>query len=108
MNFFIPAAKDEEESEGVYKSIKDFARQTLGWNVTERRIFSLTYQHEGERYYVEVGKPDPRVREIVVAILESNAYLVCTYNRGVVRGEPFWSELTKWLTLLIFKVPEHS
>ncbi len=80
MNFFIPAAEDKTQAEEVYKSIKDFARQTLGWEVTERRIFCLTYQHEGKRYYVEVGKPDPRVSEIVVAILESNTYLVCTYS----------------------------
>jgi hypothetical protein len=30
----------------------------------------------------------PARREYVVAILKSNAYRVCTHNRGVVRGEP--------------------
>ena len=85
---FFPAAQDEKQAEEVYTSIKKFARQTLGWDATERRNFCLTYQHEGKHYYVEVGKPDPRVGEIVVAILESNTYLICTYNRGVARGEP--------------------
>ena len=28
------------------------------------------------------------MNEEVVAILESYTYLVCTYNRGVFRGEP--------------------
>jgi len=88
LEFFVPAAEDEKQAEEVYSGIKAFARQTLGWNTTERRIFGLTYQHEGERYFVEVGKPDTRIGEIVLAILESNSYLVCTYSRGVVRGEP--------------------
>ena len=39
-------------------------------------------------YHVEVGKPDPRNNELVIAILKSNTYLVCTPNRGVVRGIP--------------------
>jgi hypothetical protein len=33
-------------------------------------------------------KPDPHVGETVIAILESNSYLVCTQNRGVVKGMP--------------------
>ena len=43
---------------------------------------------ERKKYYSEVGKPDDRVNEEVVAILESYTYLVCTYNRGVFGGEP--------------------
>ena len=46
---------------------------------------------------MEVGKPDPRNGELVVAILESIIYLVCTPNRGVLRGMPLLiaeSELT--------------
>jgi len=35
-----------------------------------------------------LGKPDDRVNEEVIAILESYTYLVCTHNRGVFRGEP--------------------
>jgi hypothetical protein len=93
LEFFVPAAEDEKQAEEDYSGIKAFARQTLGWKTTERRIFSLTYQHEGERYFVDVRKPDPRIGEIVVAILESNSYLVYTYSRGVLRGEPILEQL---------------
>ena len=102
MNFFIPAAKDETQAEEVYESIKRFAKQTTGWDITRRRIFALMYRHDGQLYDVEVGKPDPRVSEVVVAILESvktlesvaedrersftlpsTPYLICT-----LRGDP--------------------
>jgi hypothetical protein len=39
--------------------------------------------------YAEVGKPETPNGELVLAILESNTYLVCTFNRGVKRGMPF-------------------
>lgn len=88
MKFFIPAAKDEKNAEDIWNATKKFAEQNLGWPVTNRRIFSLTYEHEGKVYHSEVGKPDQRIGELVIAILESDTYLVCTSNRGVLRGEP--------------------
>ena len=88
MRFFVPITKDEVEAEAVWEAIRRFAEDNLGWEISERRIFSIAYQHHGQAYYVEVGKPDPRVKEPVLAILESNTYLVCTPNRGVVRGIP--------------------
>lgn len=88
MRFFIPAVKDEADAEMVWEATKKFAEEMLGWDISERRIFSIAYRHEGKDYHVEVGKPDPRSHELVVAILESTTYLVCTPNRGVVRGIP--------------------
>lgn len=88
MKFFVPAAKDDKNAEKVYDSIKKFAKETTGWDVADRRIFSITYRHEGKEYHAEVGQADMRVGEVVVAILESTTYLVCTPNRGVVRGGP--------------------
>ena len=88
MKFFIPYAKDKKQAEEVLQGIKKFAKETIGWDITDRRIFSLNYTHEGRKYHSEVGKTDDRVGEKVIAILESNTYLVCTQNRGVVRGGP--------------------
>ena len=88
MRFFIPAAKDETQAEEVWVAIKKFAEETLGWEISDRRIFSIFYQRQDKHYHVEVGKPDPRNNELVIAILESTTYLVCTPNRGVVRGMP--------------------
>jgi hypothetical protein len=87
MEFFLPASTDEDR-ESVYSAIKEFATQTTGWPVKDERIFSITYVHEGKRYHDEVGKPDGRVKEVVIAILRSVTYLVCTKNRGVLRGGP--------------------
>ena len=88
MRFFVPAVKDETQAEEVWVSIKKFAEESLRWKISERRIFSIAYQHQDKDYHVEVGKPDPRNNELVIAILKSNTYLVCTPNRGVVRGIP--------------------
>ena len=88
MRFFVPAVKDEADAEMVWEATKKFAEEMLGWEISERRIFSIAYQHQGKDYHVEVGKPDPRSNEPVIVILESTTYLVCTPNRGVVRGIP--------------------
>lgn len=88
MKFFIPHAKDKKQAEKVLRGIIKFAEKTIGWNVTNRRIFGLNYTHEGKKYYSEVGKLDDRVNEEVIAILESYTYFVCTPNRGVLRGGP--------------------
>jgi len=88
MKFFVPEAENETEALSVWKATRKFAEETLGWEVSERRIFRISYRHDGKAYSVEVGKPDPRIGEVVLVILESNTYLVCTPNRGVLRGMP--------------------
>ena len=88
MKFFVPATVDDVEAQVVWDATRRFAEDSLGWVVSERRIFSIGFQHEGKSYHAEVGKPDPHVGETVIAILESNSYLVCTQNRGVVKGMP--------------------
>ena len=86
--FFVPKVKDDIQAQEVWKSVKKFAEKTLDWEVSERRIFSIAYQKRGKTHYVEVGKPAPLNGEPVIAILESITYLVCTPNRGVLRGMP--------------------
>jgi hypothetical protein len=88
VKFFIPGAKNAQQAEEVYAATKNVAETTLGGSVTDRRIFAITYQHEGREYRAEVGQLDPRVDETVMVILESNAYLVCTKTRGVLWGAP--------------------
>ncbi|RYU14845.1 hypothetical protein [Nocardioides iriomotensis] len=88
MRFFVPGAADIEQAEHLWNATRTFAQDQLAWQVTDRRIFQLNYHHEGKPFVAEVGKPDPRTGETVLVILESNAFLVCTRNRGVVRGEP--------------------
>src|SRR6266571_2400387 len=88
MKFFVPHAKGNEQEQRVYDAIKTFAGETLGWDVSDRKIFSIRYKHDGKDYYAEVGQTEKVEGEEVVAILESNTYLVCTTNRGVARGMP--------------------
>jgi hypothetical protein len=88
MRFFIPEVNDPVEAERVYEATKKFARETLGWNVESRRIQSIDFKDKKERVRAEVGKPDPITGEVVIVILESTTYLICTPNRGVLRGMP--------------------
>jgi hypothetical protein len=86
MKFFIPAAEDDAQAERVYSAIREFNGTT--YPLTDRRIFSMVYVHEGKTFYAKVGEPETRTRALVVAILESERlYYVCTGNRGVIRGE---------------------
>lgn len=89
MKFFIPAAKDKDQEDRVYNSIKQFLKDELGANMSERKIFSLSYKHNGNNYYAEVGKNDEIEKDVVIAILYEKTrdlYHICTPNRGVVRG----------------------
>lgn len=88
MKFFIPHAKSKKQGKTVHESVKKFAKEQLGWDITNRRIFSIRYKHKNKDYYAEVGKREQRAGEEVIAILESETYLVCTPNRGVARGLP--------------------
>jgi hypothetical protein len=94
-SFFVPASKDDEQAEQVWQATKKFAEQQLGWKVSDRRIYSLSglarAAQAGRRSgggSAVVGEIDERQDELVLVILESNAYLVCTQNRGVARGDP--------------------
>jgi hypothetical protein len=88
MNFFIPHVDDPAAAEKVLQSIRQHAGVTLGWSQTDRRILSIAYVHKGKEYVAKVGGIEPRTGEEVIAILESNAFLVCTPNRGVLRDMP--------------------
>lgn len=39
MEFFIPAAENEEQMENVYAAIKDFAKENLKWDIQNDRIY---------------------------------------------------------------------
>jgi hypothetical protein len=98
MKFFIPDVTDADQAEQIWQATTKFAKQTLGWQVTDRRIFRITYHHGEESHHAEVGKCQqredssgrrrPMGAEPVLAILQSNAYLVCTPTRGVLSGMP--------------------
>jgi hypothetical protein len=54
------------------------------------RIRSITFSDKGKVVEAIVGEREPFEGEPVFAILESHqTYLVCTPNRGVLRGMPY-------------------
>jgi hypothetical protein len=83
MKFFIPGINNEQEAEKAYQLIISLAKKATGWEIGNRRIFKIAYLHDGKDRVAEVVKEHGANREVVIAILESNAYLVCTPNRGV-------------------------
>lgn len=88
MKFFIPEAEDDKQAEDVYKGIIKFAQENLGWGIGLDRIYSIRYSHEGKEYFAKVGEVENRTRDLVLAILKSTTYLICTTNRGGLRGTP--------------------
>jgi hypothetical protein len=102
--FFIPAARNVRRAEAFYESIKKLAKETTGGDITPRRIFAIAYEHDGRQCYAEVGKPEPREGELVIAILETNAtpYLICTPNRGVLQGMPYFVRKEEVLSIVDF------
>ena len=91
MQFFVPDPADPAKAERLYASIKAFA-VSQNDSVQERRIYGLTYRHNSKQYNVKVGDIHPLNGEQVIAIFRqerlSGCYLICTANRGVVRGGP--------------------
>ena len=88
MKFFIPHAKETKEAERVFASIAEFNKVPK----QDKRIFKISYSHNGKRMTAEVGKPvDEYYKENgdVIAILQhDNLILVCLPNRGVLNGSP--------------------
>jgi hypothetical protein len=78
MKFFVPQAKPSEYNQ-VYQGICDSVKDQLGWKLSPRRIASLRHlQHKTELQF-EVGQLAPPENYYqVLAILESNAYIIYT------------------------------
>jgi hypothetical protein len=91
MKFFVPVqeAKIAEES---YQSIKKFIEKQTGWPLSDTRYYEIRYRHNDQDLSARVGGPDPLNGEKVFAIFKPknpiSPFLVCTYSRGVVQGQP--------------------
>src|SRR6185295_1037175 len=85
--FFVPG-NDSETSEEMYSWIVRYVQEVMGIEIEPIRIFSLTYTVRGQAFSATVGEQDPRTGQIILAILRSEEYLICTPYYGVRRGEP--------------------
>lgn len=85
--FFIPG-NTPERSEQVYAYVIRYVEAMLDCDIDPVRICSVVYIHEGQPVRAAVGEIEPRTGQLVIAILRSDAYLICTPYYGVQRGEP--------------------
>jgi len=91
MKFFLPVqeAKTAEES---YQAIKKFIEKQIGWAISDTRYYEIHYRHNDQDLYARVGGSDPLNGETVFTIFKPknpiSPFLVCTYSRGVVQGQP--------------------
>jgi hypothetical protein len=88
MHFFFPKTSDPAEANKFYEASRTFCEQQTGWQITKRLIYAIRYRHNGHEYLAQVGDLD-NTDGLVTCIFEtSQAFLVCTPKRGVLRGEP--------------------
>ncbi len=91
MKFFIPFAESEAEAQREYAALKHCAAGREVESLSERKIHSLRYRHNGRKYYARVGKVHAANQELVLAILYDpprDLYLICTPTRGGWSGSP--------------------
>lgn len=80
--FFIPHVKPRA-SEADYESILASVKYQFNWPVTTRRISSLSYTRDKKLVTARIGEHLPFEHKFeVVAILESNLYLIITRSEG--------------------------
>jgi hypothetical protein len=61
--FFVPAATAETR-ESIYESLAAFAKQPVP--ELQQRVFSITYNHDGETWTSTVGEPSVGMRRLTV------------------------------------------
>lgn len=85
MQFFIPHTK-KAESEELYNGITEVLKDQLRVQITNRKIFSISYTHEKKDWYAEVGQLEQKGRYEIVAIFEASPYIVFTQTKSGDRG----------------------
>lgn len=92
MKFFVPHAADDEQALRVWDSVRAFLAEQ-GISTADRKVWKLSFRHNGKHYSEEVGRVAADLREEVLIILKAAdnypLYYVCSANRGVARGEPY-------------------
>jgi hypothetical protein len=92
--FFVPHAADPAQAEQVWLATVTFLTgQGFAINA-EERIYALSYVHNGQACVDVIGEADRYTQETVLVILRTQPpgpTLVCTANRGVLRGQPIFA-----------------
>jgi len=106
-SFFVPESRPQG-SEEFYQWIVRYVTAMLDRVVEPIRIYSLTYLREGERFTATVGEIEPRTGQLVMAILRSGSFLICTPYYGVRRGEPLTVTFAEACDVLYFEGPQNA
>lgn len=88
--FYVPFAEDEAQAENVWQNTKKF-HERHGATISDRRIYSIEYQHKGKKCIDVIGGLDRYDNEKILILLEADqVYFCCTANQGVLRGGPIY------------------
>jgi hypothetical protein len=88
MRFYIPGITDAVEALNSYEAARNHCEKEMNWITEKSRIYSLRYRHNGHEYLAQVGAED-NTEGLVICIFEtSEAFLICTPDRGFIRGSP--------------------
>jgi HEAT repeat protein len=107
VKFFVPPHKPgDPNSKAAYDAIKRYTEETdpATANFDERRIYAVEYKHNGQMYLAQVGQTEERTKELIHAILGCgpDLVLICTTNRGAMKGYPIFVGKTEILTVTEF------
>ena len=106
-SFFVPESRPSG-SEELYQWIVRYVTAMVDREVDPIRIYSLTYRSEGESFQATVGEIEPRTGQLVMAILRSESFLICTPYYGVRRGEPLAVALVDASDVEYFEGPDNA
>lgn len=92
MRFFLPLSNDQDDSERLYETVRNRLKETKE-APTQRRIYVLKFQENGQRKTVAVGDELHGLGDgPVMAILQGDStstYYICTPKHGTFEGEPY-------------------
>lgn len=78
MKFFMPD-KSPQDAESIYQGF----RESVPFNTSNARIYSLTFRDHKKEVKARVGFPDPLEGRMVNAMLESDeCYIIWAAGRG--------------------------
>ena len=76
------------------------------------RYYEIRYRHNGRDVVARVGENDPLEHAPVIAIFRaahrSGPFLICTPNRGVVRGDPIMADGSDRTYAIKFEDTSHA
>ena len=85
--FFIPESDNKAEEIILYNEAKSALEKWSKHKISDRRIYSINYNHNGRDLTDTVGQIGDDEKEMVFCIFEGinqpAEYFVCTMNRGI-------------------------